>query len=125
MPFRHEMDHASRSMVATADGLITLDDIRRHLDAERREAGLSYAELIDARTATPSLSSADVRTLVSLVRDMAARQALGPTAVVVSTDYAYGMLRMLDMLVEDVCAIRPFRGIPEGRLWLESQAQVI
>ena len=117
------MDHASRSMIATADGLITLDDIRRHLEAERREAGLSYAELIDARTATPSLSSADVRTLVSLVRDMAASQSLGPTAVVVSTDYAYGMLRMLDMLVEDVCAIRPFHDVPEGRLWLASQSK--
>jgi len=111
-------------MRTIADGTVTLDDIRRHVAEERRDAGLSYAELIDARTAIPSLSAAEVRTVVSLLRDLAAKQPLGPTAVVVSTDYAYGLLRMLDMFVEDICAIHPFRSISEAEGWLQSQAGV-
>jgi hypothetical protein len=124
MPFRHTIDHDSRTLIVTVDGPITLEDIRRHIEAERRDAGLSYAEIIDARTASPSVSAADVRALVSLLRDLAATQSLGPTAVVVTTDYAYGVLRMLDLLLEDVCAIRPFHSMSDARRWLEDQPKV-
>ena len=123
MPITHTVDHTVHAMTAIADGPITLQDVRRHLEEERREAGLSYAELIDARGAIPSVSPADVRSLVGLLRDLASTQPLGPTAVIVSTDYAYGVMRMLSMLVEDICAVRPFRSIQEAERWLQSPAE--
>lgn len=90
--------HDCQAMDATADGLITFSDIRNHLLSERREKGLTFAELIDARTASPAFSSEDVRVVVSILRDFAREYKLGPTAVVVGTDVGFGMMRMLEIL---------------------------
>ncbi|HEY6147960.1 MAG TPA: hypothetical protein VIZ69_09690 [Thermoanaerobaculia bacterium] len=46
--------------------------------------------------------------------------ALGPTAVIVCNDVSYGILRMLETLVEDVCDVRPFRDRADGEAWLQS-----
>jgi hypothetical protein len=112
------MGHAGHTMSTIAEGVVDLEDIRRHLAEEERDGGLTYAELIDARTAVPSLSPADVRMLVTMLRDLAADHVLGRTAVLVSTDYAYGLMRMLELLVEDVCTVRPFRALADAEAWL-------
>ncbi|HTY06861.1 MAG TPA: hypothetical protein VMC86_10110 [Gemmatimonadales bacterium] len=105
-------------LMATAEGSITLEDVRVHLSHEARAASLPYPELIDARAARPDLSPDDVRAIVVLLRELARDSRLGPTAVIVETDVGYGMLRMLEMLVEDVCAIRPFRRREPAEEWL-------
>ena len=63
----------------------------------------------------------EIRLIVDLVRAEARRKVLGPTAVVVSTDVAFGMLRMLEQLVEDVALIRPFRDDAAEVEWLAIQ----
>lgn len=118
MGLTHRIDHDSRAMYVTADGPITFSDIRNHLFKERLEHGLTYAELIDARTASPELSSEDVRKVVSILRGFATEHTLGPTAVVVSTDHGFGMIRMLEIFLEDVCAIRPFREVEAALQWI-------
>jgi len=125
MPFTHTIDHERRTMSATASGSVTLADIQEHLAEEQRDGGLPYSELIDARSAIVAFSPADARAVVRMLRELGASHSLGPTAVLVSTDYAYGMLRMLDMLVEDVCAIRPFRSLSDAERWLESPTDAI
>jgi hypothetical protein len=112
-------DHAHRRVMAVADGRVTLEQIRDHLEEERQEPGLAYSELIDARRADPDLSSADIRILVALLRWLGERTRLGPTAVWVSTDFQYGMTRMVEMLVEDVCPIKPFRTEADAERWLK------
>jgi hypothetical protein len=104
--------------MAVAEGRVTLEQIRDHLEDERQEPGLAYSELIDARRADPDLSSADIRILVALLRWLGERTRLGPTAVLVSTDYQYGITRMVEMLVEDVCPIKPFRTETDAERWL-------
>ncbi len=47
-----------------------------------------------------------------------ASRASAPTAIIVDSDDGYGMLRMLEILVEDVCAVRPFRSREEAEKWL-------
>ena len=81
-------------------------DIREHLLRERDERGLAYHELIDASGATAVFSSSDVRETVEILRKLGREGALGPTAVVVSNDVTYGMFRMLQMLLDDVCDLR-------------------
>jgi hypothetical protein len=48
-------------------------------------------------------------------------EALGPTrqapAIAIS-HVSYGTMRMLEVLVEDVCAVRPFRRRGEAEEWL-------
>ena len=111
-------DDASRVLTVIAEGAVDFEEIRAHFLDERADGALGYRELIDARRATPALTAADVRRVVDLVRGEARRVALGPTAVVVSSAVAYGMLWMLETLVEDVAAIRPFRDYREAVKWL-------
>jgi hypothetical protein len=40
---------------------------------------------------------------------------------VVANDYAYGMLRMLEILLDDVCLVRPFRERDAAEQWLLEQ----
>ena len=118
MGFTVTIDQGRRWLLATAEGVITLEDVRVHLSHEARAASLSYPELIDARAASPEFSPDDVRRIVALLRGLARDGRLGPTAVIVETDVGYGMLRMLEMLVEDVCAVRPFRRREPAEQWL-------
>ena len=112
-------------MSTIASGNVTLPEIIQHLADERREGALPYSELIDARTATVAFSSADVRSLVDVLRGLGAMHSLGPTAVVAATDVGYGMLRILEILVEDVCLIRPFRDRLEAERWLQSPTDAV
>src|ERR1700754_3994358 len=105
------VDHEKRKVFAKAEGTITLEQIKRHLEEERLKNGISYGELIDARAAVTDLSATDVRAVVALLRSLAERSPLGPTAVVVDNDLSYGMLRMLEILVSDVCIVKPFRDL--------------
>jgi hypothetical protein len=114
----NHLDHDRKRMTVTAEGQITLADIRAHLDYEQSEGGLAYPELIDGLQAAPAFSAGDVRRLVSWLEGYAREGTLGPTAIVVSTPFAYGMMRMLDLLVEDFCEIRPFYSQDEAELWL-------
>jgi hypothetical protein len=111
-------DHAKRLLSVRAEGSITSGDIRAHLEEERLVGGLPYHELIDARGYRPAFSADDVRSIVALLRRLGRESRLGPTAVIVDSDDGYGMLRMLEILVEDVCAVRPFRSREEAEKWL-------
>ena len=118
MPITHTIDPEQGRLSATASGCVTLADILHHLNEERLAAGLGFAEVIDGRTGTVAFSPDDVRKLVDVLRDLGTRQSLGPTAVVVSSDYAFGMMRLLEMLLDDVCRVRPFRDPADAERWL-------
>jgi hypothetical protein len=123
MPITATYDHSHRRVTARAEGAVTLEEIRDHLEEERQEPGLAYAELIDARLSVPAFSPADVRVLVALLRWLGEKTRLGPTAVVVVDEFQFGMVRMVEILVEDVCQIKPFYNEVDAEAWLrKSQA---
>jgi len=111
-------DHAQRRVMARAQGPVTIEEIRDHLEDERQEPGLAYSELIDARAAVVELSAADIRVLVAWLRWLGERTKLGPTAVLVDTDFQFGITRTIEMLVEDVCEVKPFRSESDAKRWL-------
>ncbi len=113
-----KFDHQARHVYARAEGRITLEEIRDHLEEEREEPGLAFSELIDARGSVPAFAPADVRVLVAWLRWLGERTRLGPTAVVVDSDLEFGMVRMIEILVEDVCQVKPFRSMEEAERWL-------
>ena len=118
MSVTYTVDHERREMYTTADGPITMEDIRKHLNEDHRDKGLSYRELIEAAGATAVFSASDVRTTVGILRAYGREGVLGPTAIGVGNDLAYGMFRMLAILLEDVCALQPFRTRREAEQWL-------
>ena len=118
MTITHSIDHDRRYMKAIASGPVDWEEARTHLLVERRDGGLSYAELIDGRSATPTWTTDQAREIVELLKALGQESKLGPTAVVVSSDFAFGMMRMLEILLEDVCILRPFRDYDEAERWL-------
>ena len=108
MPISFTIDDVAHIVRTEAIGPVTFDDIQRHLSDESRAGGIPYREVIDGTRATAAFDGADARRIVQRVRDLATKGAFGPTAVIVSNDVTYGMVRMIEMLVEDVVDVRPF-----------------
>jgi len=120
MPMTYVVDHERREVYTTAEGPVTLDDVRKHLAGEHGDEALAYCELIDATRATAAFSSSDVRAIVEILRARGREGRLGPTAIVVGNDLTYGVLRMLAILLDDVCALEPFRTRQEAMQFLAS-----
>jgi hypothetical protein len=120
MPITYSIDSAQRRLYAVAEGSVTYAEIVAHLGKERDDNGLPLPELIEAIEATAVLTAAEVREVVERLRALGRDSALGPTAVVTDDDTSYGIMRMLEVLVEDVCDIRPFRDRDEAEEWLNA-----
>lgn len=121
MPITFSVDHEAKKVTTVATGPITFQDIRDHLIQERDGDGLPYRELIDASKAAPVCSTADARATVDLLKALGKEGGLGPTAVIVPTEASYGLMRMVEILLEDFARVRPFRTDEraEAREWLE------
>lgn len=116
--FSHTVDAQRNEVTTTAEGTVTIAEVRAHLNREKSDFALPYRELIDARRAIVRLSSSELQEIVGVLRSLARSHRLGRTAVVVSTDVAYGIMRMFQILVEDVCEVQPFRDLTTATLWL-------
>ena len=123
MPIKLVIDPKRERIHTIAEGLITYADVENHLSEENGVGGLPYSELSDARRAVLRWSSGDVRQIVGLIRGLGMNFRHGPTAFLVATDYASGLIFMIGMLVDDICAIKPFRDEAEARAWLGWETQ--
>jgi len=117
------VDHERNQIDAVAFGPINYAEVEKHLLEERGMEGLAYKEFVDARDAGLifALSPAEIRQIVGLVRSLCQQSPFGPTAVLVLTDFAFGIMRAMEMLLEDVLEIRPFRDEKIARSWLASK----
>jgi hypothetical protein len=123
MPIILGVDHECKQVDAVAVGPVTHADVENHLLTERHFGGLACEEFIDARCAGVLFTPDETRQIVALLRRLGQESKLGPAAVWVSTDIAFGLMRMLEILVEDVAIVKPFRDEQEARGWLASQKQ--
>jgi len=64
-----------------------------------------------------------VRRVADLVSRAAGSKAMGPRAIVVSSTGAFGMVRMLSMLLSGRMTIEAFRDVEAARAWLDSRAE--
>ncbi|HVN31723.1 MAG TPA: hypothetical protein VMT45_07020 [Thermoanaerobaculaceae bacterium] len=101
--------------MARATGSVTVAKVGAHFEEEQAARGLSYGELIDGRDAHAIFRSAEVREIAYLFRSQGKTENLGPTAVLVSSELGFGMMRMLGLLLDDVCAVRPFYRLKYGQ----------
>ena len=114
----YSVDVKLRLVTTVAEGIVSVADVREHLSSEHKDSALPFRELIDARHAWIDFSPADVRDIVNLLRSLSLQHFLGPTAVVVSSPIAFGVMRMLETLVEDVCVVRAFREFAQAENWV-------
>ena len=123
MPIQTVVDHETKEVKTMATGPIVMGDIQDHLAQERKEGGLAYRELVDASRAEPLMSTTDARATVELLKTLAKQGMLGPTAVIVPSEVGYGLVRMVQILLDGVAEVRPFRKAQatEAREWLEGE----
>jgi len=119
-----DIDRERNEIEAVAFGPIDYAEIEKHLVEERNIGGLAYTEFVDARDASLvfAVSPAEIRQIVSLVRSLCQQSQFGATAVLVSTDFASGIMRAMEMLLEDVADLRSFRDEKLARSWLASKS---
>jgi hypothetical protein len=122
MPIIYVIDRFRQRMFTQAEGLVTFADICQHLDAEVRDHGIDLPELFDARAATTNVSVKEIRQVVRRVHDMVHKHPFGPTAIVTTDDFAFGMARMFSILVEGAgVAIEVFRDLERAQAWLDEK----
>lgn len=99
---------------------MTVDDVAAHFETLVRGQHVGYADLIDARGAKgPGWFSADVRRAAELVRSMGGGGTVGPRAILVSSSAAFGMVRMLSVLLTPWMAMEVFRDPDAAEEWLD------
>lgn len=118
MAFSYQINHQARRMVTQVSGPVRFDDLLAHMNAEVRDHGEPYEELIDARGATAKFTGEEVQKFVAVLERLARNSRLGPTAVVVSDDLTFGLLRMLGAFAQGICPIQPFRNVEDAKKWL-------
>lgn len=106
-------------LFTTAEGLVSFDDIMKHLDQEAAEKLLEYREIVDAYTASTNLRGDDVREIVTRLKTMARSSRFGPTAVVTNNDVFFGMAMMIQILseLEGGPQVAAFRHFDAGLDW--------
>jgi hypothetical protein len=121
MPIIIAVNHEAGKVNAIAIGNVTYADVESHLVAEKHFGGLGYRELVDMRGAAVSWSPNEVDKIVALVQRMSLEVNFGATAVLVSTNSAFGIIRMLEILLDGTAEVKPFRQEDEALQWLASR----
>jgi hypothetical protein len=74
--------------------------------------------MVDTRLAAPEISSAEIRTIVASLALIGPRMEGAPIAVIVPSDLAFGLVRMIGLLLDDRLHIVPFRDPSAAAAWL-------
>jgi hypothetical protein len=122
MPITCTLDRDHGLLLGVARGSLSCGEVLAHIEErERIEGAASLPLLLDAVEANHSaMTQADVREIVDRLRQLAKRHGLAATAIVVRDNVSYGVLRMMEMLAEDVCLIQAFRDRSEAEHWLKT-----
>ena len=117
---RSKYDAELGLLFTTATGLVSYEEVQKHLDEEARSGMLVYPEIFDATNAWTNLTDEEVRQIVRRLVELNRTSSLGPTAVVTKNDVLYGMASMLGILSELHGGPRfgVFRNFDAGLKWL-------
>lgn len=121
MPLITGVDHKRREVTVRAIGPVSIDDVRQHVQHMKREGGLAYPRIVDSRGAGIPGDPADFQTLANMLRDLSMEGAIGPAAIIVSSDADIEKMRVLEAMLESYCAVKAFRDVEQARAWLASQ----
>jgi hypothetical protein len=125
MPITHSIEPTGPRVCTRAAGIVTYEELNKHLEDEVRDHALEMGELLDARDATTDITGREVRLLAYRTERLARTDQFGPLAIVATSEVAYGMARMYQTLCDALPVhIGVFRDIGEAREWLDALARV-
>jgi len=124
MPVQWTVSHPTRLVIAVAKGDLRLLDIERYLDGVMTANAMAYRKIFDMTQALPDLSDDELMTLGARIRAYIPLGAMGPLAIVATTDESYDQARMFAALAEADRPIKIFRELHLARHWLDSLPEV-
>jgi hypothetical protein len=120
MPIRFIYNPKVKTLFTTAEGVVSYEEIQRHLNGEWLAHRVNSRELVDASTASTSVTGDEAKKIVATLLEMAKQQEFGPTAIVTRDNVLFGMASMVGILSElrGGPAIGAFRSFSEALDWL-------
>ena len=113
-----EIDHTAKLVVATALGVVTLEDMLAYFHVLARSGAMSYRKLFDARQLDSQLNEDDMKVLGARVRANAAFDPRGPIAAVATTAESVGAVQRFKDLGGAVRPVEIFDTIEGAKAWL-------
>ena len=119
MPVQWTVSHPTRLIVAVARGDLGLADIEGYLDEVVASDVLAYRKIFDMTHATPKLDDDALMALGARIRAYRALGAMGPLAIVATTQASYEQAHIFAALAEADRPLQIFRDLHEARRWLD------
>jgi hypothetical protein len=124
MPITFEIDPARGRLRTVVDGSVGVAEVAEHVQALVGGQVAGLPDLIDARPARgPGWYAADVRKAATLIEALGEARSFGPRAIVVSSAAAFGMVRMLSVLLGSRLRLEAFRDVESAEQWLDGAAR--
>jgi hypothetical protein len=121
MPIHWTINHASRTVMATAKGDLSLNDVDDYLDGIARSATLSYRKLFDLSQSSPALSKEQSSTLSARIIAYSNLSAMGPVAIVAISEESYEKARLFEALTLAKRPLKIFREFEAAYRWLSAE----
>jgi hypothetical protein len=122
MPIEYSYDSEKRLLTTVVSGKVGFAETAEHFRQVSAEPWFPAPSLTDVRGASAEIPSSEVRAIVELLRDMSPRIREVSIAVLVDSDVSYGLVRMIQLLLEETATIRPFRDREKALHWLSERS---
>ena len=122
MPVIRRVDESTHVLWTTIQGDVTVDDLRRHLEAVREMHAEGYCEVIDTRGATKRFGARDLPRLVQQGRTLLADTPMAPRAIVVGRNdvVSFGLARIFAALAMPWVTVRVFDSLPAAVVYIDA-----
>ena len=121
MPIEQHVDRARGLVYTTITGIMTMQEIRRHVGVVRARHLMSMPELIDARGAIGGVATPrDLLRLAHFAREVLSCSPVAPRAVIVGNDESFGRARIFASFVAGWLRMAVFQDEIAAREWLDN-----
>jgi hypothetical protein len=117
---KYTVDPETRTVYTRAVGVVSFEDVQKHLEEKAADKVLAFREVLDASNASTTMTQEQVREIVSRIVAMMRGGSYGPTAVIAANAAFFGMARMIGILceVQGGPTVAVFRTFNEAMDWL-------
>lgn len=122
MSITYAFDPQHRWIRTTVEGSVSVAEIAAHLRAVQNEPWYPCPALVDTRHAEADLSNADIRSVVARLSELSRHTRDARIAVVVPSGVAYGLVRMIGIMLEHQMSVYPFYDMAAAEGWLHLAA---
>ena len=125
MPFHWTADSKQRLFTGLGEGQVSYGDVVTLLDVLAGAKAFSYRKLFDVWAAHCSMTDAELLTVVAMIRDYHAHEAMGPLAFVATAEQTVKLARLLGALAAAERPFRVFESPQDARIWLDTDCRRI